>query len=146
VLLLANSGGYGLLVRAGDLHSRQKAGKAFLTLEPGERLLPPAIVDPLHRQVACLSGDGRLLIFALDELKLQASGGRGLTLMDVDADTPLVSVATIASLLRITGQGRGGRAKDEDVRPAGLVPYVGRRARKGRKIEGFPKPQRLLPL
>ncbi|MGA1287146.1 MAG: DNA topoisomerase IV subunit A [Rubrivivax sp.] len=146
VLLLSNSGGYGLLARAGDLQSRQKAGKAFLTLESGERLLPPAIVDPSHRRVACLSGDGRLLVFALDELKLQASGGRGLTLMDVDVDQPLLSVATFADVLRISGQGRGGRAKDEDVRPAGLVPYTGRRARKGRKVEGFPKPQRLQPL
>jgi hypothetical protein len=37
--------------------------------------------------------DGRLLVFALDELKLQSNGGKGLTLMDVDAKAPLVSVA-----------------------------------------------------
>ena len=40
---------------------------------------------PAHTQVACLALDGRLLVFALDELKLQPNGGRGLTLMDVDA-------------------------------------------------------------
>ena len=145
VLLLSNSGGYGLLARAGDLHSRHKAGKAFLTLEPGERLLPPVVVDAAHRQVACLSADHRLLVFALDDLKLQPGGGRGLTLMDVDAASPLLSTATFGDVLRITGQGRSGRHKEEDVRPAGLVPYGGRRARKGRRIEGFPKPQRLSP-
>ncbi len=107
-------------------------------------MLPPALVAPGHRQVACLSEDGRLLVFPLAELKLQPGGGKGLTLMDVDAAEPLVSVASFEEVLRITGQGRGGRDKSEDVRPAGLAPYTGRRARKGRRIEGFPKPQRVL--
>jgi topoisomerase-4 subunit A len=102
------------------------------------------VVAPAHRQVACLSADGRLLVFALAELKLQPGGGKGLTLMDVDAKEPLLSVSSFDEVLRITGQGRGGRDKNEDVRPAGLAPYVGRRARKGRRIEGFPKPLRLL--
>ena len=143
-LLLANSGGYGLLARACDLHARNKAGKAFLTLEPGEALLAPAVVAPAHRQVACLSADGRLLVFALTELKLQPGGGKGLRLMDVDAKAPLRSVASFDEVLHIGGQGRGGRDKGEDVRPAGLAPYVGRRARKGRRLEGFPKPLRLM--
>jgi topoisomerase-4 subunit A len=143
-LLLSNSGGYGLLVHASDLQARNKGGKAFLTLEAGEQVLPPVVVAPAHRQVACLSADGRLLVFALAELKLQPGGGKGLTLMDVDTKEPLVSVTSFDEVLRITGQGRGGRDKSEDVRPAGLAPYVGRRARKGRRIEGFPKPLRLL--
>ena len=71
-------------------------------------------------------------------------GGASMTLMDVDTKEPLLSVASFDEVLRIAGQGRGGREKSEDVRPAGLAPYVGRRARKGRRIEGFPKPLRLL--
>ena len=46
-------------------------------------------VQPAHRQVACLAADGRLLVFALDELKLQPNGGKGLTLMDVDLTAPV---------------------------------------------------------
>ena len=42
-LLLANSGGYGLLVHASDLQARNKGGKAFLTLEAGEQVLPPVV-------------------------------------------------------------------------------------------------------
>jgi len=143
LLLLAHTGGFGLLARAGDLHGRNKGGKAFLSLEPGEVLLPPAQVDPAHRQVACLALDGRLLVFPLDELKLQANGGRGLTLMDVDAKVPLVSACTLAEVLRVSGAGRGGKDKQEDLRPAALAAYQGRRARKGRKVEGFPKPMRV---
>jgi len=145
-LLLANSGGFGLLARAADLYARNKGGKAFLTLDAGEQVLPPVAVQAAHRQVACLAADGRLLVFPLDELKLQPNGGKGLTLMDVDAKTPLLSVCTLGETLRVAGQGRGGKPKDEDFRPAALAAYQGKRARKGRKVEGFPKPMRVLAL
>jgi topoisomerase-4 subunit A len=145
-LLLANSGGFGLLARTADLYARNKGGKAFLTLDAGEQVLPPVAVQPAHRQVACLAADGRLLVFPLDELKLQPNGGKGLTLMDVDAKTPLLSVCTLGETLRVAGQGRGGKPKDEDFRPAALAAYQGKRARKGRKVEGFPKPMRVVAL
>src|SRR5690606_38453808 len=80
-LLLAGTGGFGLLARIGDLLSRQRGGKTFLTLETGEKPLPPAPADAAQH-VACLSLSGRLLVFGLDELRLQPKGGRGLTLMD----------------------------------------------------------------
>jgi len=143
-LLLASTGGFGLLARLGDMQSRQRGGRSFLTLDAEHRLLPPALVLPAHTQVACLALGGRLLVFARDELKLQANGGRGLTLMDVDAKDPLLSVATCGSALKVLGTGRGGKAKDEDLKGAALAPYIGKRARKGRKIDGFPTPRRVL--
>ena len=144
VLLLTHTGGFGLLAKAGDLQGRTKAGKSFLSLDEGERVLPPSVVSPLDQQVACLALDGRLLVFGLDELKLQSNGGRGLTLMDVDAKTPLVSATTFAVALKVEGLGRGGKAKDEVLRPAGWAPHLGKRARKGRKVDGFPKPMRVV--
>jgi topoisomerase-4 subunit A len=142
--LLANSGGYGLLARIGDMAGRQRGGKAFLSLEDGERLLPPAPVLPSHRHVACLAQDGRLLVYGLDELKLQANGGRGLTLMDVDAACPLISVAAVVDSVTVQGQGRGGKAKEERLGTGALAAYLGKRARKGRKIEGFVKPMKVV--
>ena len=138
-LLLAGTGGYGLLARAADLVSRQRAGKAFLTLEAGEHVLPPVVVAPAHTQVACLALDGRLLVFPLGELKRQPGGGRGLTLMDVDAKAPLLSVATCLDAVTLTGSGRGGKPKEERLRGEHLEAHTGRRARKGRKVEGFVK-------
>jgi topoisomerase IV subunit A len=143
LLLLAHTGGFGLLARLGDLHTRQRGGKTFLTLEPGEKLLPPVRIDAAHAQVACLSLDGRLLCFPLAELKLQSNGGRGLTLMDVDAQEPLVSVATFAEIVRVSGSGRGGKPKEETLRATALEAHQGRRARKGRRIDGFVKPMRV---
>jgi topoisomerase IV subunit A len=143
-LLLANTGGYGLLAKAGDLHGRNKGGKSFLTLEAGEHVLPPVAVVAAHTQVACLALDGRLLVFGLDELKLQPNGGKGLTLMDVDTKAPLVSVATCADSLQVTGSGRGGKPKEELLKAAALGAYAGKRARKGRKVEGLVKVTRVL--
>ena len=143
-LLLANSGGYGLLAQAADMQGRNKGGKAFLTLDDSDRLLAPALVAPRHSLVACLSADGRLLVFGLDELKRQPNGGRGLTLMDVDDTAPLLSVATCHEQLTVLGSGRGGKAKDEVLRNSGLASYQGKRARKGRKVDGLLNVTRLV--
>jgi topoisomerase IV subunit A len=143
-LLLASTGGFGLLAKAGDLHGRNKGGKSFLTLEAGDHVLPPVTVAPSHTQVACLAMDGRLLVFPLDEMKLQSNGGRGLTLMDVDAKAPLVSVATCADSLQVLGSGRGGKPKDELLKGVGLARHAGKRARKGHKVEGFVKVLRVV--
>jgi topoisomerase-4 subunit A len=142
-LLLANSGGYGLLAKAADMLGRNRGGKAFLTLDDSDQVLPPVPVAAAHTQVACLAADGRLLVFALDELKLQGNGGKGLTLMDVDAKTPLLGVAVFAAALAVVGTGRGGKAKDELLKGAALAEHVGKRARKGRVVAGM-KPLRVL--
>jgi topoisomerase-4 subunit A len=144
MLMLANSGGYGLLARLGDLASRQKAGKNFLTLEDGETLLSPVTVKPEQVNVACLAQTGRLLVFPLNELKLQPKGGKGLTLMDVDAKDPLVSVAVCAESLRLLGAGRGGKPKDEIVKGVAFASHVGKRARKGSKVDAVLKPAQVL--
>jgi topoisomerase IV subunit A len=136
-LLLCNSGGFGLLAKAGDLLGRNRAGKAFLNLDDGAKVLPPVSVLPAHQQVACLAADGRLLVFALDELKLQPGGGKGLTLMDVDVKVPLVSAVGFALALRVLGGGRGGKPKEELLKNSALAEHVGKRARKGRVVAGI---------
>ncbi|MES2956644.1 MAG: DNA topoisomerase IV subunit A [Pseudomonadota bacterium] len=144
LLLLAHTGGFGLLARLGDLVSRQRGGKTFLTLEGGEHVLPPSAVAPTHARAACLSLSGRLLVFPLAELKRQANGGRGLTLMDVDAKDPLLSAASCGDVFSVHGNGRGGKAKEELVRGERLAAHEGRRARKGRKVEGLVKALRIV--
>ncbi|MEY4909684.1 MAG: topoisomerase subunit, partial [Pseudomonadota bacterium] len=146
MLLLAHSGGTGLLAKLGDLVTRQKGGKSYLTLEAGEQWFPPVRVEPKHTQVACLSASGRLLVFGLGELKHQPNGGRGLTLMEVDAADPLRMVVPLATGLRVSGLGRGAKPRDEDLRPAALAPYAGRRARKGRAIDTTMKVQAISAL
>jgi topoisomerase-4 subunit A len=151
VLLLSGTGGFGLLARLSDLATRQRGGKAFLTLDAGEKLLPPAVVPPgptsstTPLRVACLTLTGRLLTFGLDELKLQGNGGRGLTLIDLEPQDALVSVAVFRQALTVAGTGRGGKPKEETLRHAALTAHTGRRARKGKPIDAPIKPTRLLP-
>ena len=143
VLLLSNTGGFGLLARVGDMLGRNRGGKAFLTLADGQKLLSPVPVLPTQTQVACLAADGRLLVFALDELKLQSGGGKGLTLMEVESSAPLLSVATFSEALKVLGQGRAAKPKDELLKGAALEAHQGRRARKGRKVQGLVRALRL---
>jgi topoisomerase-4 subunit A len=144
LLLLANTGGFGLQAEVAHLMSRQRGGKSFLTLEPQEHLLPPVPRAAGHSEVACLSMGGRLLVFPLAELKVQPGGGRGLTLMDVDESDPLVSVATFTHALKVLGLGRSAKPKEEELKGNALAAHVGKRARKGKKVDGFPKPQRVV--
>jgi topoisomerase-4 subunit A len=138
VLLLAGSGGYGLLARAGDLLSRQRGGKSFYTVEAGERFLAPIVVAAAHSQVACLAADGRLLVFPLAELRLQPKGGRGLMLIsDISAAVPMLSVATFAEQIELLGSGRGAKPRSERLKYAGVADYAAKRGRKGRPLERF---------
>lgn len=144
-LVLAGTGGFGLIAQVGDLVGRQKAGKTFLSLEGEEKPLPPsAVPEGLGQQLACLSLQGRLLTFSLDELKHQPKGGRGLTLMDLEPKDALLSVAAYTQLLQVLGSGRGGKPKEDVLKGAGLASYAGKRARKGKPVEGMQKVLRVL--
>ncbi|KUY96502.1 DNA topoisomerase IV subunit A [Burkholderia territorii] len=132
-LLLASSNGFGFLAKVGDMVSRVKAGKSFMTIDAGAVPLAPMPVLPNATQVACLSSGGRLLVFGMDEMKTLSGGGRGVILMALDDKETLVQVLAIdpAGVVLI-GTGRGGKVQDETLSYAGLAPHVGKRARKGR--------------
>ncbi|RAF16370.1 DNA topoisomerase IV subunit A [Burkholderia multivorans] len=132
-LLLASSNGFGFIAKVGDMVSRVKAGKSFMTIDPGAVPLAPMPVLPNATQVACLSSGGRLLVFGIDEMKTLSGGGRGVTLMALDDKETLVQALAIdpAGVVLI-GTGRGGKVQDEALSYAGLAPHIGKRARKGR--------------
>ena len=143
-LLLANSGGFGLLAQAAAMQGRQRAGRSFLSVDDADHLLPPVLIQEAQPWVACLSLDGRLLLFPVQELKLQPNGGKGLTLMDVDAKAPLLSVALCGASLKVLGSGRGGKAREIELKGIHLEEHVGKRARKGRKVDGLQKAFRVV--
>ncbi|AOI66255.1 DNA topoisomerase IV subunit A [Burkholderia territorii] len=132
-LLLASSNGFGFLAKVGDMVSRVKAGKSFMTIDAGAVPLAPMPVLPNATQVACLSSGGRLLVFGMDEMKTLSGGGRGVILMALDDKETLVQALAIdpAGVVLI-GTGRGGKVQDETLSYTGLAPHVGKRARKGR--------------
>ena len=141
-LLIATSNGYGFAATLGDMVSRQKGGKQFITVDDGAEPLRPEIVQPASdRQIACLSARGRVLVFDATEIKALSGGGRGVTLMDLDEDETLLAAQPIGSgaLLRAT---RGSAGKPVEVRLQGqaLEAQRGHRARKGKLVDPRLKP------
>jgi topoisomerase-4 subunit A len=143
-LLLSNSAGYGFTATVANMISRQKAGKAFVTVNEGEALCPPSLVAnaalsvPMATHVACASAGGRILTFELSELKAMANGGRGLTLIDLEAKDTLAGAAAYTRSIRIEGIGRGGKPREETLEIRSLNNARSVRARKGKVADlGF---------
>ncbi|MEX3606280.1 MAG: DNA topoisomerase IV subunit A [Burkholderia sp.] len=135
-LLLASSNGFGFIAKVGDMISRQKAGKAFMTIDDGAVPIAPMPVMPQATQVACLSGQGHLLVFGLDEIKTLSAGGRGVLLMALEDKEALVQALAIDGRgVVLQGTGRDGKAQEAVLAGTALARLVGKRARKGRASE-----------
>ena len=134
-LLVASTAGFGFIAKAGDLVSRNRNGKAFMTLEDGDEPLPPKVIGEKASALACLSGQGRLLVFGLDELKV-LSAGRGVILMDLEPKEKLLAAQPVSQRgVVVTGIGRGGKVQEVALSASGLAPHIGKRARKGKALE-----------
>ncbi|HEY8607638.1 MAG TPA: DNA topoisomerase IV subunit A [Noviherbaspirillum sp.] len=135
-LLLATTAGNGFTAKTGDMVSRIKAGKAFITLDEGDEPLAPRVVTPAASAIACLSEKGRLLVFGLDEIKTLSGGGRGVILMELEKTEKLVAVQPISQKgVIVSGTGRGGKTQEVKLSADGLAQHIGKRARKGKALE-----------
>ena len=142
--LVSNSGGYGYVASVRDMVSRVRAGKVFMTLEKGEKVLPPARVEsPENAHVAVLSEQGRLLVYPLEEVK-ELGKGRGVVLMKLEAGEPIVAIdVTQLDSIIVEGIGRGGKIDQVTISGAALTDYLLHRTRKGKplpkkiKVTGF---------
>ena len=142
-VLLASSTGYGFVCTLEDLVSKNKAGKAVLSVGKDGLALPPVefVARPGLRVVA-LTNQGHMLAFPLDELP-ELARGKGNKLINVPSaalksgEEFVLAVQVVADddeLLVVAGQ-RHLRLKSKD-----LDSYAGERARRGRKLpRGFQK-------
>ena len=151
-LLLSGTGGYGFLATVDNLVSRQKAGKAFISVGEGETVCAPSHAmntsggQPLApaTHVACASTGGRILTFEIGELKLMEKGGRGLMLIDLEDKDTLAGACAYTRSVKIEGIGRGGKERDETLEIRSLNNARAARGRKGKAADlGF-KPQRIM--
>ena len=144
--LISSSGGYGFLANIEHMISRNKSGKAFVTVNEGETMCRPSPVSggsgetpwPVAVNVACASVGGRFLTFAIGELKTMEKGGRGLMLIDLEAKDSLAGAAAYTRSVRIDGIGRGGKAREEILEIRSLNNAKAARAKKGKLADlGF---------
>ncbi len=146
-LLLASSGGYGFWATVENMLSRNKSGKAFLTLGEGETVCAPSVQHNVGLEpgthVCCASTGGRILTFEFSELRQSPKGGRGLMLMSLEDKDTLAGAAVYTRSVRIEGLGRGGKARDETLEIRSLNNARTPRGRKGKAADlGF-KPARV---
>ena len=67
--LLASDAGYGFVVQFAQLQTKNKAGKAVLTLPKNARVLSPAVISQeADSLVVVATNEGRMLVFPLAEL------------------------------------------------------------------------------
>ncbi len=144
--LLSSSGGYGFMANIEHMMSRNKGGKAFITVGEGETVCRPSpasggsgaqpVAPATH--VACASTGGRFLTFELSELKAMEKGGRGLMLIDLEAKDTLAGAAAYTRSVRIEGIGRGGKVREETLEIRSLNNAKAARAKKGKVADlGF---------
>jgi topoisomerase-4 subunit A len=151
LLLLSMKSGNGFLANVADMTTRNKAGKSFVGVDakfaPGDAPLAPAKVQEGMKQVACLSENGRLLVFSLDDLKRLPTGGKGVILMDLDKAERLQSAIAVGSAgAIISGLGRAGKPTEAALDAKTLKSFSANRARKGHALEPKLKDAKLSPV
>ncbi len=149
LLLLSMRSGNGFLANVADMTTRNKAGKSFVGVDAkfarGDAPLAPAKVQEGMKQVACLSENGRLLVFSLDDLKRLPTGGKGVILMDLDKAERLQSAIAVGSAgAVISGLGRAGKPTEAALDAKTLKSFTANRARKGHALEPKLKDAKLI--
>jgi len=135
--LLSGCHGYGFITKLEDLFTRQKAGKAVLTLDERETALPPVriahdwLIAPESR-IVLASANKRLLAFAISEMKIMTKG-RGLQLIKLaDGDTLALAAALRSEHYTLHIIGKRGAIHQETLRIADIA---GKRAGKGKLLD-----------
>ncbi|MDO6680929.1 MULTISPECIES: DNA topoisomerase IV subunit A [unclassified Oceanobacter] len=145
--LLCSDAGYGFITRFADMQSKNKAGKALITLPANARVLAPSVL-PAGDEVwiAVVTNEGRMLVFPAADLP-RLSKGKGNRMINISAASAaegvelMVSVQalqTTDTLLVYSGK-RHLKMKFSD-----LEHYFGERGRRGNKLpRGFQNVDRL---
>ena len=142
--LLASDAGYGFVGRFADLQTKNKAGKAVLSLPKGAGVLQPGSVGSADEtaMVAAVTNEGRLLVFPLTDLP-ELSRGKGNKIIGIPTPRAAVReelmvgavVLVPGNVLQITAGKRHLKLKFSD-----LEHYRGERGRRGNKLpNGFQK-------
>ncbi|MDC0904550.1 DNA topoisomerase IV subunit A [Candidatus Thioglobus sp.] len=133
-ILLASDAGYGFIGTIGDLLSKKKAGKTFLSVPEGANVMRVVRVNDLEKQyVAVATNRGRLLVFLVSELPI-LSKGKGNKLIQIPSkdlkarEEFVVSVCVLLDTqnLKVYAGKRHLTIKFQD-----LTNYIGSRARRG---------------
>ncbi|WP_053981118.1 DNA topoisomerase IV subunit A [Marinagarivorans algicola] len=146
-VLLGSDAGYGFITKLADLQSKNKAGKALLTLPPEAKVLPPKLVTvTADTYLAALTNEGRMLVFPITDLPILVRG-KGNKIISIPSaraqsrDEYMIDVAALmpGQSLKVWAGKRHLAMKISD-----MEHYLGERGRRGHKLpRGFQRVDRL---
>ncbi len=145
--LIASDAGYGFVARLGDLHTKNRSGKAVLSLPKGARVLPPArVLDPGSDRVAAVTTEGRLLVHSLADLPALAKG-KGVKIIGIPSARVAAREEYVCAIAVVPENGRltvySGQ-RHVTLKPRDLESYTGERGRRGNLLpKGFRRVDRV---
>ena len=145
--LIASDAGYGFVSKISSMVTKNKAGKALLSLPKGAQVLPPAPVRSVETDlVVTITSEGRMLVTPLSELP-ELARGKGIKVIGIPskrvaAREEYVVAMTIvpekATLMVYSGQ------RHLNLKAKELAAYEGERGRRGNKLpRGFQRVDRV---
>ena len=135
--LLGSDAGYGFVGTFKDMISKNKAGKAYLSLPSGAKVMKPQPVTNLEKDwCLTISNEGRMLLFPLKDLP-SLGKGKGNKLMSIPSAkaqsreeyVKVLSIVPDGASLKISAGKRNMTLTFDD-----LTHYQGERGRRGNKL------------
>ena len=144
--LMASDAGYGFITQFSDMVTKNKAGKALLTLPKNARVLPPISIVDESQMLISISNEGRMLVFPLADLP-KLGRGKGNKVINISAARAADGLETMTQLALLGSEDslvlHAGR-RHVTLKPADLEHYRGERGRRGNKLpRGFQKVDRV---
>ncbi len=145
-MLMASDAGYGFRVQLKDCVSKNKAGKAVVTLPKGAQVLAPVRIHNNTDLIAVATLQGRLLVFPTAALPALAKGKGNKLIQILPAD--LVSGADKVMGLAVIAEGAALKVvsgkRTLTLKAADLLAYQGVRAKRGQALpRGFQRVEAL---
>jgi topoisomerase-4 subunit A len=135
--ILSSDAGYGFIGSFSDMLSRNKNGKALLSLPHASKVMTPQKVDNIDTQLClAITTEGRMLVFPLTDLPV-LSKGKGNKIINIPSakakarEEYLTLVTVISPTDAITLH--AGKRK-LTLKPSDIEHYCGERGRRGNKL------------
>lgn len=144
--LMASDAGYGFITQFSDMITKNKAGKALLTLPKNARVMPPVTISGDEQTLVSVSNEGRMLLFPLADLPKLARG-KGNKIINIASARAADRLEFVTQLEVLNAEDSlvlyAGR-RHVTLKPSDLEHYRGERGRRGNKLpRGFQKVDRV---
>ncbi|WP_028023595.1 DNA topoisomerase IV subunit A [Enterovibrio calviensis] len=134
LMLMASDAGYGFVCKHDDLLSKNRSGKALLSLPQASEVMPPQKVSDIESDdILAITNEGRMLVFPVKELP-QLGKGKGNKIINIPAARAKTREELLAQLCVIP-QGstvtlHAGKRK-LSLKPTDIDNFRGERGRRG---------------